>query len=125
MQQGDILAELAFLTKFAKVSPLRIPRGSLLTGTNIDVKIAGAVPAAVDGSMSTGDVSVSFISDAVGYIFPNPYSSAADAPRQVRLFMDVAMTAENATQNAALSQELLHFEINGDRESTRLNSCHV
>src|SRR5699024_10461203 len=58
MQQGDVLAELAFLPKFAKVSPLRIPRGSLLTGTNIDVKIAGAVPAAVDGSMSTGDVSV-------------------------------------------------------------------
>lgn len=113
MQQGDILAELAFLPKFAKVSPLRIPRGSLLTGTNIDVKIAGAVPAAVDGSMSTGDVSVSFISDAVGYIFPNPYSSAADAPRQVRLFMDVAMTAENATPNAALSQDLLHVELNG------------
>lgn len=113
MQQGDVLAELAFLPKFAKVSPLRIPRGSLLTGTNIDVKIAGAVPAAVDGSMSTGDVTVSFISDAVGYIFPNPYSSAADAPRQVRLFMDVAMTAENATPNAALSQNLLHVELNG------------
>lgn len=113
MQQGDIFAELAYLPKFPKVSPLRIPRGSLLTGTTIDVKIAGAVEAATDGSMSTGDVSVSFISDAVGYIYPNPYSSASDAPRQVRLFMDVAMTAENPKPNGALSQDLLHVELVG------------
>src|SRR5699024_6327292 len=41
MQYGDIFAELAFLPDFVEVSPLRVPRGSLLLGTNIDVRVAG------------------------------------------------------------------------------------
>lgn len=113
MQSGDVFAELAFLPDFAEISPLRVPRGSLLSGSNIKVKLAGTVPAATDDSLDTGEVSVTFISDAVGYISPNPYSDSPNAPKQVRLFMDVAMTAENPVPNAALNQNLLHVELNG------------
>lgn len=134
MQSGDVFAELAYLPNFVEVSPLRVPRGSLLTGTNIDVRVGGVIDAngdkiildngdeilptieeAIDkaGIMKTGDVSVSFISDATGYIYSNPYSTDADAPKQVRMFMDVAMTAEGMSANSSLSQDLLHVELNG------------
>src|SRR5699024_9825787 len=65
------------------------------------------------GIMKTGDVSVSFISDATGYLYSNPYSSDPEAPKQVKLFMDLAMTTEGMSPNASLSQNLLHVELNG------------
>lgn len=125
MQYGDVFAELAFLPNFVDVSPLRVPRGSLLTGTNIDVRVAGVInpngdnefteeeAATTAGIMKTGKVSVSFISDATGYIYNNPYSTDPTAPKQVKLFMDLAMTAEGMSPNASLSQDLLHVELNG------------
>ncbi len=108
-QGGDVFTELAFLPHYPEVSPLRIPRGSLLTGSNVTVKIAGAVPAGIE----TGDIAVTFLSDASGYLLPNPYSERPEAPRQVRLFLDVAMTAENPEANGALSQTLLQVELVG------------
>src|SRR5699024_1094364 len=104
MQQGNVLAELAYLSNYPDVSPIRVPRGSSLTGTNIDVQVAVILPADNDGTMSTGDVSITFVSDATGYISANPYSDDPSAPKQDRLFMDVAMTTENEKPNAALSQ---------------------
>ena len=109
MQTGDVYAELAHLPNYPEVSPLRIPRNSLLTGTNVTVKVAGEVEAGID----TGAISVTFLSDASGYLLPNPYSDAHEAPKQVKLYMDVSMTAENPEANGALSQTLLHVELNG------------
>ncbi|QJX02058.1 hypothetical protein HML84_07625 [Alcanivorax sp. IO_7] len=48
--------------------PFRIARGTLLTGSNIDVMIGGAVPAGI----SSGQVNMHFLSDATGYMVPNP-----------------------------------------------------
>lgn len=109
MQTGDVFAELAFLPNYPDVSPLRIPRNSLLTGTNVTVKVAGEVAAGID----TGAIAVTFLSDASGYLLPNPYSDAHEAPKQVKLYMDVSMTAANPEANGALSQTLLHVELNG------------
>ena len=81
-QSGNVFTELAFLPHYPDVSPLRIPRGSLLTGSNVKVKVAGAVPAGIE----TGDIAVTFLSDASGYLLPNPFSRRPEAPRQVRLF---------------------------------------
>ncbi len=53
------------------------------------------------------------IADASGYLMPNPYSDAHEAPKQVKLYMDVSMTAENPEANGALSQTLMHVELNG------------
>lgn len=109
LQSGDVFAELAFLPNYPDVSPLRIRRNSLLTGSNIEVKIAGEVNAGIE----TGAISVTFLSDASGYLLPNPYSDAHEAPKQVKLFMDVSMTAANPEANGALSQTLMHVELNG------------
>lgn len=110
-QQGDVFAELAYIPNFPDVSPLRVARGALLEGSAVQVNIAGEVPAGFD----TGAIEVRFISDAMGYLVENPYVGPADvdSPRHVRLFMDVAMTAEDPQANGALSQDLLHVELAG------------
>lgn len=108
-QQGDAFAELAFVPNYPVVSPLVIRRGQLLEGSDVELLVAGVVPAGVN----SGTLSVTFISDAVGFLLPNQYSAREDSPRHVRLFMDVAMTAEDSRANGGLSQDILHVEVAG------------
>lgn len=113
-QQGDVFAELASLNRYPEMTPLRIGRGSLLRGASVDVNVAGEVPVRfASGDASTGEITVKFVSDANGYMFRNPYSDADDAPRHIRLWMDVAMNTANTEANAGLSQDLLHLELVG------------
>jgi len=108
-QQGDVYAELAFAPNFPDKTPLRIPRGSLLSGDPLDVNIGGAVPAGFD----SGDVTVTFLSDANGYLLPNPYSNDASAPKLLRLTMDVAFDTKTQKANGAFNQNLLQVELVG------------
>src|SRR5690554_3723597 len=108
-QTGDVHAELAFVPNYPEVTPLRIPKGSLLKGTTVKVMINGVVPAGFE----TGDISVTFVSDANGFLLPNRYSDDEAAPRHIQLYMDLAMTTANAKANGALSQDLLHVELVG------------
>lgn len=108
-QQGDVYSELAFVPNFPEATPMRIPRGSMLAGDALEVNIGGEVPAGFD----SGDVMVHFISDATGYLLPAPYSTSEDAPRQLRVFMDVAITTGSAQANAAFNQDVLHLELIG------------
>lgn len=118
---GHVYAELAYIPNFEQATPLRIPRGSLLTGASVDVNVAGEVPMWIDTDndgqtdtpLSTGDIGVTFVSDASGYMIDNPYTLQSDQPRHVRLWLDVAMTADTAAANGALSQDLLHVEVVG------------
>ncbi|MBF5057837.1 hypothetical protein Y5W_03131 [Alcanivorax sp. 521-1] len=114
-QEGDVLGDLAFLPDWPTVSPLRIRRGTLLTGTNIDVKIGGELEgepgSGVDAGFDSGEVRVHFLSDANGYLIPNVYDP--DGPRMVRLFMDVAMSTEGAIANGGVTQNITHLELVG------------
>lgn len=115
---GDLYAELAYTPSFPgdEPAPLRVPRNSVLMSTSLDVKINGSVPIINEetGSIQqTGNIVVTMLSDATGYLYPNPYSDSGEAPRHVKLFMDVAMNTEEAQPNAALSQDLLHVELSG------------
>ena len=63
---GTVFAELGFIPKFeaaAQSIPLRIERGTLLTGSSVEVSIAGAVPAGFESEA----VGVRFLSDANGF----------------------------------------------------------
>ncbi|MBZ2187497.1 Ig-like domain-containing protein [Alcanivorax sp. JB21] len=108
-QSGDIRAELAHIPTFPDTSPLRIARGSRLSGTSLEVLIGGAVPAGFD----SGAVEIQFVSDAMGYMLENPYSSLPGAPRWLKLYMDVAITTEDPRANAAVTQNLMHLELVG------------
>lgn len=108
-QSGNVFAELAFPPHFPDVTPLRVARGSILSGDALDVIIGGQVPVGFD----SGEVKVQIISDASGYLFPNPNSDSPNAPKNLRLFMDVATTTADARANGAFTQDLLHLELVG------------
>lgn len=108
-QSGDVLGDLAFLPRYPTISPLSIRRGTLLKGASIKVNIGGKVYAGFD----TGEVDVRFLSDASGYLIPNPYNNSPDAPRLVKLYMDVAISAENPTANAGVTQNITQLELIG------------
>lgn len=117
-QTGSLNAELAYAINFpgSEPVPLRIPRGSKLLSSSLDVKINGNVPlldAKTGLPQETGSVVVTFVSDASGYLYPNPYTDDPEAPRHVRLFMDVSMNTEAAQPNASISQDLLRVELVG------------
>lgn len=117
-QTGSLYAELAYAPSFEadEPLPLRVPKGSILTSTSLDVKINGSVPV-IDprtGQLQkTGAIKVTMLSDATGYMTPNPYTDDESAPRHVKLFMDVSMNTEAAQPNASLSQDLLGVELSG------------
>jgi len=117
-QTGGLFAELAYAPSFGadEPLPLRVPKGSVLTSSSLDVKINGSVPVinpSTGQMQTTGDIKVTMLSDATGYLSPNPYTDDLNAPRHVKLFMDVSMNTEEAQPNASLSQDLLGVELTG------------
>lgn len=108
-QIGNLFAELAFVPNYPDATPLRVPRGNMLAGSSVDVKIVGKVPA----NLNTGAVKVNIISDANGYMTANPYSNSPNVPRQVYLVMDAAMSSENSSANGAFNQNIMHIEVVG------------
>ncbi|OZB13663.1 MAG: hypothetical protein B7X58_09105, partial [Marinobacter sp. 34-60-7] len=117
-QTGGLFAELAFAPSFEadEPLPLRVPKGSVLTSSSLDVMINGRVPVinpVTNSLQTTGDIKVTLLSDATGYLMPNPYTDDENAPRHVKLFMDVSMNTVEAQPNASLSQDLLGVELTG------------
>ncbi|MCK0154243.1 Ig-like domain-containing protein [Alcanivorax sp. S6407] len=108
-QSGDVYAELAFAPNFPDVTPLRVKRGGVLTGDALEVFIGGEVPVGFD----SGEVTVQIISDATGYLFPNPNAESDDAPKQLRLYMDIATSTADARANGAFTQNIMHLELVG------------
>src|SRR5690606_32664590 len=89
---------------------------SVLTSTSLDVLVGGKVrvlDAATGQLQTTGDIKVTMLSDASGYMSPNAYTDDMNAPRHITLFMDVAMNTVEAQPNAALSQDLMGVELRG------------
>lgn len=117
-QTADLFAHVAYApaNDDAFGVPLRIPRNSKLASSSLDIRINGRVPVIDESTgtiQTTGDIKVTMLSDASGYLLPNPYSNSPSAPRHVRLWMDIAMNTEKAMPNAALSQDIMGLELTG------------
>jgi len=106
-----VRAELADVTTYTDVTPIRLPKGTVLNGAEISpILIGGEVPA----GFGSGDVTMTVLSDASGYLVPNPY--AGDNPnalRIVHLLMDVGIATSEPRANGAFTQDLLHIELVG------------
>ncbi len=113
-QSELVIAELADVTQYTDVTPIRLPKGTLLEGTPIEmVKIGGEV----DAGFGSGDVTMRVLSDATGYLVPNPYTEEnPDQLRIVHLFMDVGIATENPKANGGFTQNLLHIHLVGVAE---------
>ncbi|MCH8542449.1 MAG: Ig-like domain-containing protein [Alcanivorax sp.] len=108
-QGGLVFSELAFVPNFPDVTPLRIRKGGMLMGDELVVNIGGVV----DAGFNSGTVTVEFISDAVGFLLPNPYSNNPAAPRHLRVLMDIAIATGDPEANAAFNQDVMHLELVG------------
>ncbi|MEQ3638076.1 Ig-like domain-containing protein [Alcanivorax sp.] len=106
---GNVFAELGFVPNYPDAAPLRIRKGSILKGESLDVLIAGNLPASFD----SGEVTVSFLSDASGYLSLAPYSTVPEAPRRVQLTLDLALSTADSRANGAFTQTLLQVELVG------------
>jgi hypothetical protein len=113
-QSELVIAELADVTQYTDVTPIRLPKGTLLEGTPIEmVKIGGEV----DAGFGSGDVTMRVLSDATGYLVPNPYTEEnPDQLRIVHLFMDVGIATENPKANGGFTQNLMHIHLVGVAE---------
>ena len=109
-----VIAELADVTQYTDVTPIRLPKGTLLEGLPIDiVRIGGTVNA----GFGSGDVTMRVLSDATGYLVPNPYTEESpDQLRIVHLFMDVGIATANPKANGGFTQNLLHIHLVGVAE---------
>ncbi|RMJ02537.1 hypothetical protein DOQ08_02000 [Marinobacter litoralis] len=117
-QTGSLFAELAYAPSFKadEALPLRIPKGSVLESTSLNIKVGGKVQVLnIDdaSNQETGTIKVTMLSDASGYMSPNAYTDDINAPRHITLFMDVSMNTAEAMPNAGLSQDLMGVELRG------------
>jgi len=114
---SDLITELANLGNFDESAPLVIRKGSILNSSSLTVKVGGEFPTGFD----TGNIRMTNISDATGYLINNTSSDHKYAPKQLHLFMDVAMTTDgydedgklNGKANGGLSQNIMHLELMG------------
>ena len=114
---GDVISyansnyhtELAYIPNYPEAVPFVIRRGAVIRGSKMPVNIGGKV----SGGYDTGDIYLTLITDATGYMVANKNTTDPNAPRQVRLVMDVSMSAEEPRANGGLSQDVLHVDLFG------------
>ncbi|MGR6874240.1 Ig-like domain-containing protein [Pseudomonas sp. HK3] len=106
---SNYYTELAFIPNFPDSSPFVIRKGAVIKGSNMPVEIGGKVSA----GYTTEEIYLTLITDATGYLINNKNSDDKNAPKQVQIVMDVAMTAQHPKANGGLSQDVLHINLFG------------
>ncbi len=96
---ADYHTELAFIPNYPDAVPFVIRRGSVVKGSKMPVDIGGKVPAGFD----TGEIYLTLITDATGYMISNINTDDENAPKQVRMVLDVSMSAQDPRANGGLS----------------------
>jgi hypothetical protein len=117
--KADLITELANLGKFKDSAPLVIRKGTIMNSSELSVKVGGEFPT----GFKTGNIRMTTISDATGFLIENLNSDHKYAPKQLHMLMDVAMTTDgeldendvfiNGKANGGLSQNIMHLEILG------------
>ncbi|MBK7540103.1 MAG: Ig-like domain-containing protein [Myxococcales bacterium] len=112
---GTLRAELGDPTAFGGPIPFTVRKGQRLSASELPLRLAGVVGL----GYQTGPLRFDLLSDANGWVTRNPHRPAdvrpddRDAPLMVELFLDAALTAEDATGNALATQTLLGMHLVG------------
>jgi hypothetical protein len=94
----------------ADVIPVVLRAGQKLRATNIDALLGGEVPS----GLSTGEITLTLLTDAGGYITDATQEAGVAGVRpRVTLIMDAALNAADPKANASFSQEILGVELSG------------
>ena len=90
--------------------PVVIRAGQTINTTNIEALLGGEVPSGLE----TGEIQVTLLTDAVGYIEDSTEDGGVAGLRpRVKLIMDAALNATDPQANASFSQEILGVELSG------------
>lgn len=115
LEAGAVAAHLANPRAFGGPIPFTIRKGQMLATTGLDIALGGAVPA----ELETGDIRVTFASDATGVLVRNPYRDPdlppndEGAPVFIELTFDIAVSADDPLGNAVLNQTIMHVQVTG------------
>jgi len=107
---GQLQAELAYLPDHPNYSPFVVRAGNVLTTTSLDVNLAGRVPSL----LSSGPGKLTLLSDAVGYMYRNPLAQSDKTTKAIVMTMDAALTVDDPTVNASISQNTMHVTVAGN-----------
>lgn len=108
-QQGNLTASLAYVADHPEVTPMVVRAGSKIAASGIELFIDDKIHTA----RSSGDLTITVLNDATGYMIPNPVNADRFAPRNVVLFLDVAMHSTDPVINSALNQRIFHIKAHG------------
>lgn len=108
-QQGNLTASLAYVADHPDVTPMVVRGGSKISASGIEIFIDDKIHTA----RSSGDLTITLLNDATGYMIPNPVNRDRFAPRNVVLFLDVAMHSTDPVINSALNQRIFHIKAHG------------
>jgi len=107
----SVIAELGDATVFSRTTPIRLPKGTVLTGDAINPILIGGQ---VDAGFGSGEVTMTLLSDATGYLVQNRYmEDGENVSRMIQLMMDVGIATAEPRANGAFTQDLLHIELVG------------
>ncbi len=101
--------ELGYIPNYPEAVPFVIRKGSVVKGSKMSVNIGGKVSAGYD----TGEIYLTLITDATGYMITNTNTDDPNAPKQVRMVLNVSMSAQDPRANGGLSQDVLHIDLFG------------
>lgn len=107
--------ELADPSVFPTFLPFVIRKGNILDITGIDISLGGEVP--ID--LQTGGILATFISDATGFMYRNPYRDASvlidndKSPLFVYLNFDLALSSTDINGNSVLNQTIPNVQATG------------
>ncbi len=115
---GQVAISLGHPILFDAAVPVVIRRGQSLHSTGLDVALGGVVSA----GLQTGDLRLSFASDVTGFLVRNRFWPAStipdnvEAPLQVYLSFDIAVSGLDPFGNAVLTQTILGVQATGVAE---------
>jgi hypothetical protein len=108
-QRGNLIAQMAYVADHPDVTPMVVRAGSKIAATGLDIFIGDKIHTA----RSSGDLTITLLNDATGYMIQNPVNEDRFAPRNVILYLDVAMHSTDPVINSALNQRIFHIKAHG------------
>nr|HEX4312339.1 Ig-like domain-containing protein [Kofleriaceae bacterium] len=115
VQPSALASELGDPAALAGPIAFTIRKGQRLTLSGLDVALGGQIPVGV----TTGDITIEFLTDGGGRIFRNPNQDPTqtpedpDAPLYADLSFDIAVYGTDATGTAVLTQTVLGVQAVG------------
>jgi len=111
---GILAAEMSDLETHIDIVPAVIRKGQRITASNIDIKLGGEI----DSLLSSGEISLTLLSDVNVIITGNPLKDYnKDLPAVVYIELDASVTASDPRVNSILNQDILDVKLYGEVSS--------